>query len=227
VVLIDIIDVYKKYTLNKHEVNALNGVSLKIKEGEFVIVFGPSGSGKSTLLSIIGALDKPTSGEVFIDGENISRMSDKKAARFRRSNIGFVFQAFNLLPFLTAEENVALPLLFSGIGKVEAIKLAREVLESLDMGERARHKPSELSGGEAQRVAIARAVVCKPKIILADEPTGNLDSKTAVSVMNLLRQLNKKGHTVIVVTHERSFLKFGNRIVHILDGKIRSDERRI
>uniref|UniRef100_A0A7C5UVE9 ABC transporter ATP-binding protein n=1 Tax=candidate division CPR3 bacterium TaxID=2268181 RepID=A0A7C5UVE9_UNCC3 len=225
--LIDIIDVYKKYTLNKHEVNALNGVSLKIKEGEFVIVFGPSGSGKSTLLSIIGALDKPTSGEVFIDGENISRMSDKKAARFRRSNIGFVFQAFNLLPFLTAEENVALPLLFSGIGKVEAIKLAREVLESLDMGERARHKPSELSGGEAQRVAIARAVVCKPKIILADEPTGNLDSKTAVSVMNLLRQLNKKGHTVIVVTHERSFLKFGNRIVHILDGKIRSDERRI
>lgn len=226
-VLIDIIDVYKKYTLNKHEVNALNGVSLKIKEGEFVIVFGPSGSGKSTLLSIIGALDKPTSGEVFIDGENISRMSDKKAARFRRSNIGFVFQAFNLLPFLTAEENVALPLLFSGIGKVEAIKLAREVLESLDMGERARHKPSELSGGEAQRVAIARAVVCKPKIILADEPTGNLDSKTAVSVMNLLRQLNKKGHTVIVVTHERSFLKFGNRIVHILDGKIRSDERRI
>jgi putative ABC transport system ATP-binding protein len=227
VVLIDIIDVYKKYTLNKHEVNALNGVSLKIKEGEFVIVFGPSGSGKSTLLSIIGALDKPTSGEVFIDGEDISRMSDKKAARFRRSNIGFVFQAFNLLPFLTAEENVALPLLFLGIGKVEAIKLAREVLVSLDIGEQARHKPSELSGGEAQRVAIARAVVCKPKIILADEPTGNLDSKTAVSVMNLLRQLNKKGHTVIVVTHERSFLKFGNRIVHILDGKIRSDERRI
>lgn len=222
---IEFIDVKKKYRLNKHEIDALKGINLKINKGEFVTVVGPSGAGKSTLLNLLGAIDTPTEGKIIVDGKEVSKMNDKQASYFRMEMVGFVFQSFNLLQQLTAEENVALPLIFSGWKKRKALQQARKTLGFLGLEERARHKPSELSGGEAQRVAIARAIVTQPQIILADEPTGNLDSKTGRSIINILKELNRKGHTVVLVTHERSFSKYGTRTIQILDGKIIGDER--
>jgi len=205
-------------------VHAVSGISLEIKEGEFVALVGPSGSGKSTPMHIIGGLDTPTSGRVVVDGQDLSRASDKELSRYRNEKIGFVFQAFNLHPTYTATENVALPLIFSGIGQRKRMKMAAEALEIVGLAERASHRPNQLSGGEKQRVSIARALVTQPKILLADEPTGNLDSRNGKHVMELLSQLNKeKGITLIIVTHDMEIAAVAGRIIKMRDGKIVED----
>ncbi|MEM3556111.1 MAG: ABC transporter ATP-binding protein [Candidatus Micrarchaeia archaeon] len=214
----------KTYLMGKVELEVLKGVNLSVKKGEILSIMGPSGSGKSTLLHIMGCLDKPTSGRVYIDGVDTSTMSNDELAEIRSKKVGFVFQFFYLIPTLTALENVELPMIFNGLPKEERIQRATELLELVGVGERASHKPSELSGGERQRVAIARALANDPKIVFADEPTGNLDSKSGEDIIKLLTKLNKKGYTVIVVTHDANIAKHAGRIAYIRDGVIEKIE---
>lgn len=222
--MIEIKNVRKEYKMGKEIVVALNGISLNIDDGEFLAIVGPSGSGKSTLMHIVGGLDRPTEGEVLFDGKNISKYKDKEMSRFRNSSIGFVFQAFNLENTQTALENVMMPLIFSGMGKAERKKRAMEALEKVELAHLAKHKPNEMSGGQRQRVSIARAIVNDPKIIFADEPTGNLDSKTGKNIMDLFYSLNDKGYTIIMVTHNPEEAEKAKRVVQIKDGNITSDK---
>ncbi len=219
--IIELKDVVKEYRLGKTIVRALQGVSLEIKRGDFAIVAGPSGSGKSTLLHIMGALDRPTSGKVFIAGKDISLLDDWGLAMLRRKTVGFVFQTFNLVPTLNALENVMLPLEPTSIDDIEKIKRAKELLKLVGLEHRMLHKPMELSGGERQRVAIARALINNPEIVLADEPTGNLDTKTGLQIVEAMRKLNiEEKKTFVVVTHDLSLLKYGNKHIYLRDGLI-------
>jgi putative ABC transport system ATP-binding protein len=219
--VLELKDVWKIYDLGKIKLEVLRGVSFYIKKGDFVVVLGPSGSGKSTLLNMMSCLDVPTKGQVFLDGKDVSVFSEDELAIVRGEKIGFVFQQFNLLPHLTAIQNVVLPTLFRGTSFQEKTERAKEILSSVGLSSRLNHKPSELSGGEKQRVAISRALINNPEIIVADEPTGNVDSKTGAHIMELLENLNKKeGRTVVVVTHDAELEKFSNKIIRIRDGKI-------
>ncbi len=213
----------KFYNLGTQQVKALNGVDLSICGNEYVAIMGPSGSGKSTLMNILGCLDTPSGGKYILNGTDVSQMGDGELAQVRNSEIGFVFQSFNLLPRYTSLENVALPLIYSGVPRHIREKKAREALESVGLGERMEHKPAELSGGQRQRVAIARALINNPSIILADEPTGNLDTKTSIEIMRLFEEIYKKGNTVILVTHEEDIAQHARRIIRLRDGVIESD----
>lgn len=210
--------------MGTEKVEALKTVSLDIAKNEYVALMGPSGSGKSTLMNLLGCLDSPTRGEYWLNGTEVSSMDDSELAEVRNKEIGFVFQTFNLMPRLSALENVALPLVYAGIGKEERLEKARKVLESVGLGDRVMHKPNELSGGQRQRVAVARALVNDPAIILADEPTGNLDSKTSYEIMGLFELIHKAGNTVILVTHEQDIAMHAHRIVRLRDGLIESDQ---
>jgi len=221
--IIELQDIVKNYQIGTVIVRALRSVSLTINRNEYVAIMGPSGSGKSTLMNLIGCLDTPTSGNYFLNGVDVSKMEDDRLAEIRNKEIGFVFQTFNLLPRYTALENVTLPLIYAGIPKIEREKMAIETLAQVGLADRMHHKPNELSGGQRQRVAIARALVNKPSLILADEPTGNLDSKTSVDIMNLLDEIHRKGNTIVLVTHEEDIAKHAARIVRLLDGQISSD----
>ena len=220
--LIQIKEVHKNYTMGKVEVRALQGVSLDIEEGDYVAIMGPSGSGKSTLMHIIGFLDRPSTGSYWFRGEDVSRLSRRRLARIRNREIGFVFQTFNLLPRASVARNVELPMIYSGVGGRERRRRAAALLERVGIADRSKHRPAELSGGQRQRVAIARALVNDPAVILADEPTGNLDSASGSEVMGLFDQLNAEGHTVILVTHNRSLAGHARRRVEIVDGKVAS-----
>lgn len=224
--LIGIKDLVKNYYVGSVVVEALRTITIEIFKGEYVAIMGPSGSGKSTLMNILGCLDTPTSGEYTLNGNDVSQLTDDKLAEIRNKEIGFVFQTFNLLPRYTALENVTLPLIYSGMPKSERRKRANEVLSDVGLADRVTHKPNELSGGQRQRVAAARALVNRPSIILADEPTGNLDSKTGIDIMNLFEDIHKMGNTVIVVTHEEEIAKQSHRIIRLMDGEVASDERR-
>lgn len=219
--VIELRNVSKIYKLGKIDVPALRGINLKIYKGEFIAIQGASGSGKSTLLNLIGCLDRPTSGYIFLDGKDISKMDENELAGIRGKKIGFIFQAFNLIGTLNAMENIMLPMRFQGVGEESGKRKAKELLKLVDLEDRIYHKPSELSGGEAQRVAIARALANNPEIILADEPTGNLDSRTGKDIIQLLKKINKqKSTTLIVVTHDAEIAKEAKRIIHLHDGKI-------
>jgi len=221
--MIDIQDVTKVYRLGDVEVRALDGVSLSVEQGEWIAIMGPSGSGKSTLMNIIGCLDQPTSGSYALDGLEVARMDDKQLAAVRNRKIGFVFQTFNLLSRTSALANVELPLIYAGVKDRRG--RAAAVLERVGLGDRAHHRPNELSGGQQQRVAIARALINDPAIILADEPTGNLDSKSGAEIMDIFRQLHEQGLTIVMVTHDPDLAHESQRIVHILDGQVTADER--
>lgn len=216
-------DVTKTYTLEGMEVNALRGVSVDIRQGEMVSIMGPSGSGKSTLMHIIGLLDRPTSGQVVLEGEDVSRMSPNELAALRNRHIGFVFQSFNLLPRTSALANVELPLVYAGVAGSERARRAREALERVGLGNRLGHTSSQLSGGQQQRVAIARALVNNPSIVLADEPTGNLDSRSGIEVMATIQELHSQGITVVLVTHDDYVARHADRIVNIFDGRVRDE----
>jgi len=213
-------DIYKKYSLGKVEVEALRGVSLEIEEGEYISIMGPSGSGKSTLMHILGCLDTPTRGEYYLEDKRVSDYTDMELARIRNQFIGFVFQNFNLLTRLSALDNVALPLIYAGVNKKERTERAKEILTRVGLKERMNHRPNELSGGECQRVAIARALVNNPKIIFADEPTGNLDTKTGREIMELFDELHREGNTIVLVTHDPNIAMYAKRIVKLMDGRI-------
>lgn len=214
-------DVEKTYSLGKVQVSALRGITLKVEQGEFVAIFGPSGSGKSTLLHVLGGLDRPDKGSVYIDGTNLSTLNDAKLAEVRLHKIGFVFQFFNLLPRLTALRNVELPLTLADMSEKESIQKATDMLELVGLKDRMNHRPTELSGGEQQRVAIARALINDPKIVLADEPTGNLDTTTGWEIVRLMKRLNEeKGQTFVVVTHDQSVAETAHRMIHLKDGVI-------
>jgi putative ABC transport system ATP-binding protein len=213
----------KNYRMGQEVIKALESVDIQVNKGEYVAFMGPSGSGKSTLMNIVGALDTPSSGTYILNGNDVSTMSESDLATVRNKEIGFVFQTFNLLPRYSALENVALPLVYAGFSKKERLAKAKKALDDVGLGNRADHKPNELSGGQRQRVAIARALVNNPSIILADEPTGNLDSKTSYDIMNLFKELNEKGNTIIMVTHEEDIAAYARRIVRLRDGKIESD----
>ncbi len=217
-------DLVKTYEMGEAEVRALDGVSVEIGEGEFVAIMGPSGSGKSTLMNLIGCLDSPTSGSYILKNEEVAKLDDNQLAAIRNKEIGFIFQTFNLLARTDALHNVELPLIYSGLSRKERRQKAMEALEAVGLKDRMHHKSSEMSGGERQRVAIARALVNKPSIILADEPTGNLDSKTGEEIITIICDLNEQGHTIILVTHEEYIAKKGKRIIKLLDGKILSDQ---
>jgi putative ABC transport system ATP-binding protein len=219
-------DLWKVYKLDAQEVEALRGVSLTIERNEFVAIMGPSGSGKSTLMNLIGCLDTPTSGVYQLNGKLVSAMSEDELAFTRNREIGFVFQVFNLLSRASAFRNVELPLVYAGVKKVEREEKARRALEKVEMKDRMNHKPSELSGGERQRVAVARALVNEPSLLLADEPTGNLDSRTGREILNLFHRLHEQGNTIIMVTHDREVADQAQRIIHIRDGQIEKDERK-
>jgi putative ABC transport system ATP-binding protein len=221
--VIDINKIGKTYKIGEVVVNALETIDLKIEKGEYVALMGPSGSGKSTLMNILGCLDTPSRGSYKLNGIDVSHMTDNELAEIRNKEIGFIFQTFNLLPRNSSLENVALPLVYAGIGKPERLETAKKALVSVGLGDRVEHKPNELSGGQRQRVAIARALVNKPAIILADEPTGNLDTKTSYEIMDLLEEIHKKGNTVIIVTHEEDIAKRAKRIVRLRDGIVESD----
>lgn len=221
--VIDINKIGKTYKIGEVVVNALETIDLKIEKGEYVALMGPSGSGKSTLMNILGCLDTPSRGSYKLNGIDVSNMTDNELAEIRNKEIGFIFQTFNLLPRNSSLENVALPLVYAGIGKTERLETAKKALVSVGLGDRVEHKPNELSGGQRQRVAIARALVNKPAIILADEPTGNLDTKTSHEIMDLLEEIHKKGNTVIIVTHEEDIAKRAKRIVRLRDGIVESD----
>lgn len=222
--LIDITDIKKYYHVGNVVVKALDGVSVQIHRNEYVAIMGPSGSGKSTLMNVLGCLDTPTSGSYVLNGTDVSRLEDDRLAEIRNKEIGFVFQTFNLLPRYSALENVILPLIYAGISKQERIEMAKDAIEKVDLTDRMEHKPNELSGGQRQRVAVARALVNNPSIILADEPTGNLDSKTSIDIMHLFEDIYKQGNTIIVVTHEEDIARHARRIIRLRDGKIESDE---
>lgn len=221
--LIDIKEIGRKYVIGTEVIHALKSVSLNINKGEFVALMGPSGSGKSTLMNILGCLDTPSKGDYILNGINVSQMTDDALAEVRNQEIGFVFQTFNLLPRSTSLDNVALPLIYAGITKKERDKRATVALENVGLGNRVTHKPNELSGGQRQRVAVARALINNPSIILADEPTGNLDTKTSVEIMGLLEEIHSKGNTIILVTHEEDIALHAHRIVRMRDGLIEND----
>jgi putative ABC transport system ATP-binding protein len=221
--LITVKDIGRKYVIGAEIIHAIKSVTLTINKGEFVALMGPSGSGKSTLMNILGCLDTPTSGEYTLNGINVSHMTDNELAEVRNTEIGFVFQTFNLLPRNTALDNVALPLVYAGIGKEKRRERAKKTLENVGLGNRIDHKPNELSGGQRQRVAVARALVNNPSIILADEPTGNLDTKTSIEIMGLIEDIHAKGNTIILVTHEEDIALHAHRIVRMRDGLIEND----
>lgn len=222
--MIKLKNLHKSYPMGKESLHVLKGLNLHIKEGEFVSIMGASGSGKSTLLNIVGLLDEHDEGEYFLNGQKIEKLDEKKAATLRNKFLGFVFQSFNLISYKNALENVALPLYYKGVGRRERQKIAMEYLEKVDLKDWATHLPTELSGGQKQRIAIARSLVTHPKVVLADEPTGALDSTTSQSVMNLLKDINREGMTVFVITHEHDIANQTDRIVNLRDGVIISDE---
>ena len=222
--VISIKNLVKNYYVGNQTVRALRGVDIDIKKGEYVAIMGPSGSGKSTLMNILGALDTPTSGDYFLNGTNVSHLIDDQLAEIRNKEIGFVFQTFNLLQRYTALENVTLPLIYAGLPKLERQQKAREVLDNVGLSDRITHKPNELSGGQRQRVAVARALINNPSIILADEPTGNLDSKTSEDIMKLIGEIHDQGNTIIVVTHENDIAQKAERVIRLWDGEVESDE---
>jgi putative ABC transport system ATP-binding protein len=223
-VIIKTENISRKYVMGSETIHALKSISIQINKGEYVAFMGPSGSGKSTLMNIIGCLDSPNSGSYVLNAKDVSSMTENELAEVRNKEIGFVFQTFNLLPRATALENVALPLIYAGLRKNERNEIAMKTLEGVGLGERATHRPNELSGGQRQRVAIARALVNNPSIILADEPTGNLDSKTSYDIMDLFQQLHDGGNTIIMVTHEEDIAQYAHRIIRLRDGLIESDE---
>lgn len=222
--IISLQQIRKTYDLGKVKIDVLKGINASILKNEYVAIMGPSGSGKSTLMNILGCLDKPTSGNYVLNGTDVSKMNEDELAEVRNKEIGFVFQTFNLLARLSGIENVALPLIYSGVKKADRIKQAEDILQAVGLGHRMKHKPNELSGGERQRVAVARALVNNPSIILADEPTGNLDTKTSYEIMELFEDIHKKGNTVIIVTHEEDIARYAHRIIRIRDGVIERDE---
>ena len=224
--LIEVRDIYKIYNPGENEVRALDGVTLSVSRGDFVAIVGQSGSGKSTLMNMLGLLDIPTSGEYYLDGENTSEMSDDELSEIRNKEIGFIFQGFNLIPSLTAQANVELPLTYRGMPAAERHRLSLEALERVGLGHRLNHLPKQMSGGQQQRVAIARAVAARPPIILADEPTGNLDSRSGADVMKILHELNNEGRTVILITHDNGIANEAKRVIRIQDGKVVEDFRR-
>jgi putative ABC transport system ATP-binding protein len=227
-IVISLKDVWKIYQVGTKEVYALCGLTLDIQQGKFVCIQGPSGSGKSTAMNMVGCLDRPSRGVIRLDGKDISKMSESRLAQIRGQKIGFIFQSFNLIPTLTAMENITLPMMFQGISQSDRKKRAQELLDMVELGDRINHKPTELSGGQQQRVAIARALVNDPEVILADEPTGNLDSKTGLIVMDFLKKLHKeKKKTIVLVTHDPSLTKFADRTVYILDGKITEKQKKV
>lgn len=219
--LIRVKELTKEYNMGKITVHALNGINIEIKEGEFVAIMGPSGSGKSTLMHIIGCLDAATNGDYSLNNEEVSAIKKSKLAAIRNKQIGFVFQTFNLLPHLNVQKNVELPLMYSGYNKRKRTQMAKKVLAEVGLSDRLKHKPSELSGGQRQRVAIARAIVNNPSIILADEPTGNLDTTSGKDILSIFSELNEKGHTIIIVTHDQAVAKRANRVINIVDGQIK------
>jgi putative ABC transport system ATP-binding protein len=222
--MLEIKKITKVYKMGEVLVNALRGVSFHIDKGQFVAIMGPSGSGKSTLMHIIGCLDHPTEGSFIMDGEDISKVNDNKLAEIRNKKIGFVFQQFNLLARTTILYNVEVPLIYAGVNSKKRKKLAEQALENVGLGNRLKHRPNEISGGEVQRAAIARALINNPLIILADEPTGNLDTKNGEEIMKIFNKLHQEGHTIIMVTHELEVAKYAQRIIHLRDGVIENDE---
>ena len=224
--LIETRDLWKTYVMGAEEIHALRGVSIDIERGEYVAIMGPSGSGKSTLMNLIGCLDTPTKGTYLLNGKRVSEMNDNELARIRNEEIGFVFQTFNLLPRASALHNVELPLVYAGVTATERDARARGVLERVELGDRMTHRPNELSGGQRQRVSIARALVNNPSILLADEPTGNLDSKTGAEIMALFSKLHLAGNTIVLVTHEAEVAVFAHRTIHIRDGQVEKDVNR-
>jgi len=226
VALIKTVDLWKSYVMGSEEIHALRGVSLVIERGEYVAIMGPSGSGKSTLMNLIGCLDTPSRGSYLLNGKQVSQMNDNELARIRNEEIGFVFQTFNLLPRATALHNVELPLVYAGVTAKDRQERAKVALAKVELAERMSHRPNELSGGQRQRVAIARALVNNPSILLADEPTGNLDSKTGLEIMGLFEKLHQAGNTIVLVTHEPDVAAFAYRAIHIRDGKVENDVRR-
>ena len=224
--LIETRELWKSYVMGEEEIHALRGVSIEIQRGEYVAIMGPSGSGKSTLMNLIGCLDTPTKGSYLLNDKEVASMNDDELARIRNEEIGFVFQTFNLLPRATALHNVELPLVYAGVSGKERQDRARQALEKVELTSRASHRPNELSGGQRQRVAIARALVNNPSILLADEPTGNLDSKTGVEIMALFARLHEGGNTIILVTHEPDIAAYAHRVIYIRDGQVEKDAKR-
>jgi putative ABC transport system ATP-binding protein len=223
--LIDTHDLWKTYVMGSEEIHALRGVSIGIERGEYVAIMGPSGSGKSTLMNLIGCLDTPSKGSYLLNGKQVSQMNDNELARIRNEEIGFVFQTFNLLPRASALQNVELPLVYGGVQGKERTQRAKAALDKVELSSRMSHRPNELSGGQRQRVAIARALVNNPSILLADEPTGNLDSKTGNEIMALFARLHESGNTIVLVTHEAEIAAFAHRTIHLRDGKVEKDVR--
>ncbi len=226
-IIIDLEKLFKFYQVGAEIIKALRNVNLKIYKNEYVAIMGPSGSGKSTMMNILGCLDTPTYGKYILNGKDVSKLSENELAEIRNKEVGFVFQTFNLMPRYTAIENVALPLVYSGIKKKERLEIAADVLQKVGLSDRMIHKPNELSGGQRQRVAIARALVNKPSIILADEPTGNLDSETSNEIMKLFGEIHNMGNTVIIVTHEEDVAGFAHRIIRLKDGRVVEDEKNL
>jgi putative ABC transport system ATP-binding protein len=224
--LIETVDLWKTYVMGSEEIHALRGVTIQIERGEYVAIMGPSGSGKSTLMNLIGCLDTPSKGSYLLNGKQVSQMNDNELARIRNEEIGFVFQTFNLLPRATALRNVELPLVYAGVPAKDREARAKMALEKVELTPRMNHRPNELSGGQRQRVAIARALVNNPSILLADEPTGNLDSKTGLEIMGLFERLHNSGNTIVLVTHEADVAAYAHRAIHIRDGQVENDVRR-
>jgi putative ABC transport system ATP-binding protein len=224
-IVIRTFDLWKTYVMGDTEIHAVSGVDIEIRRGEYCAIMGPSGSGKSTLMNLIGCLDTPTAGQYFINGNLVSEMTDDELARIRNKEIGFVFQTFNLLPRATSLHNVELPLIYAGVSAEKRLEMARAAMKAVDLEARMYHKPNELSGGQRQRVAVARALVNNPSILLADEPTGNLDTATGNEIMALFERLHQQGNTIILVTHEHDIALHAHRVIHVRDGKVEKDER--